>query len=305
MIRVVMFDLGMTLIDADRRPFPHVETALAAISDFKTADGKALRSCLVSDFRMAAPPVTAAKVTALFNEYLSILTATGLRPFFEPVAERVTLSTHAGVNKPDQEIFEKALQRLGADVSLEECLLITEETAHIEKARSDLGMKALRFGGPGSDPLDFDDWAEAPALVADLVAPDQPVNTQAAIKAHLAGKGIEMLAAEPAESSDTMTFSGQVWSPISVPGFEDLQEVHVAIPVKGKVTRGPKGKVRSVAPKRPSAEEVAEATSFVRSLAAHDQIAGQRGKPATGATHQIETDKKGRRRLVRKRFTAV
>ena len=42
MIRVVMFDLGLTLVDNDVRPFAHVEDALTAISNFKTADGKPL-----------------------------------------------------------------------------------------------------------------------------------------------------------------------------------------------------------------------------------------------------------------------
>jgi hypothetical protein len=305
MIRVVMFDLGMTLVDADRRPFPHVEDALTAIEGFKTADGKPLRSCLVSDFKMASPPVTAAKVTALFNEYLAILDATGLRPFFEPVSKRVTLSTHVGAEKPDRKIFETALQRLGADVPLEECLFITEEAAHIEKARDTLKMATLEFRSAESSAFDFDDWADAPALIANLVAPDQPGNIHAAIKAHLAAKGIHMLTSEPAEAPGAVNFTGQMWSPISVPGFNDLQEVQVPIPVKGKVTRGRKGEVRSAAPKRPSSEEVAEATSFVRSLATHGQIAGHGRKGVTGPTHQIETDEKGNRRLVRKRFTAI
>ena len=145
MIKIVMFDLGMTLIDGDHRPFAHVEAALTAISGFKTADGKPLRSCLVSDFTMATPPVTTTKVTALFNEYLAILDGTGLRPFFEPVHKRVTLSTQAGVAKPDREIFEKALQRLGASVALKECLVITEDATHIDKARKDLKMQTLQF----------------------------------------------------------------------------------------------------------------------------------------------------------------
>ncbi len=87
MIRVVMFDLGMTLVDGERHPFPHVTDALTAIADFKTGDGKPLRSCLVSDFTMPTKPVTDAKVTALFEEYLAILDQTGLRRFFEPVKE--------------------------------------------------------------------------------------------------------------------------------------------------------------------------------------------------------------------------
>jgi beta-phosphoglucomutase-like phosphatase (HAD superfamily) len=299
MIRVIMFDLGMTLIDDDRRPFPHVADALTAVSELKTGDGKPLRSCLVSDFTMATAPVTAAKVAALFKEYLAILDETGLRPFFEPVKKRVTLSTHAGVQKPDRRIFEQALQRLGADVALDACLFVTENAAHIDAARGTLGMATLQFG------TDFVDWADAPALIANLVAPHQQANVQAAIKAYLASRGIDVLTAEPAGSPDAMKISGQVWAPISVPGFEDLQHLQVAIPVEGTVTRGTKGEVRAAAPMQPSAEAIAEATSFVRSLATHGQIAGHAAKGSRGATHQIETDEKGNRRLVRKRFTAM
>lgn len=100
MIRVVMFDLGRTLIDDDERPFAHVEDALAAISAFTTPAGEAFRFCLVSDFTMPTAPPTAAKIAALFEEFLAILDRTGLRRFFEPVQRRVTLSTHAGVAKP-------------------------------------------------------------------------------------------------------------------------------------------------------------------------------------------------------------
>jgi FMN phosphatase YigB (HAD superfamily) len=170
MIRVVMFDLGKTLIDGNDHPFPHVADALTAIAALKTADGKLLQSCLVSDFDMPDSPVTAAKVTAIFDAYLERLGGTGLRPFFEPVSKRVTLSTHAGFNKPDRRIFDTALRRLGADVSLEECLLITEEKEHVRVARDDLHMKALQFRKAPSTQFDFDDWGDAPALVANLVA---------------------------------------------------------------------------------------------------------------------------------------
>jgi hypothetical protein len=300
MIRVVMFDFGETLIDKARRPLPRAAEALAAIAEFKTADGKRLRSCLVSNFGLARP-FTTMNVDTKFREFLTILDGTGLRPLFEPVNKRVTLSAHADAEKPDRKVFEKALQRLGASVPLVECMLVTEEADHVNEVRKRLGMQALQFGGAGAD---FDDWADAPALIADLAAPDQEANTRAAIKAHLAARGIDLLASER-ESADAMSFSGNVWSPISVPGFEDLQEVHVAIPVKGKVTRGTKGKLRSDVSKRPSAEEVAEAASYVRSLATHGQIAGTGGKRVRHPTHAIETDEKGNRRLVRKRFSAV
>lgn len=301
MIRVVFFDLGMTLIDGDNKPFAHVVDALTAISSFKATDGKPLRSCLVSDFTLATPPVT---VTALFNQYLETLDRTGLRPFFEPVKKRVTLSTHAGVLKPDRKIFEKALQRLGVDLPFEECLLVTENASHIDHVRGTLHMNGLRFRAAGSSAFDFDDWADAPALIANLVAPHHVANSHAAIKAYLAARGVDLLTSEPAETPGAMKLSGRVWSPISVPGFDELQGVHVAIPVEGEVVRGPKGEVRTVALNQPSAEQVSEASSYVRSLATHGQIAGGAAKRPSAATHEIETDEKGNRRLVRKRFTA-
>jgi FMN phosphatase YigB (HAD superfamily) len=312
-IRVVMFDLGMTLVDADLRPFPHVEDALTAIARFKTADGKDLRSCLVSDFIMANQPITAEKITALFKQYLAKLDRTGLRHFFEPVDKRVTLSTHAGAQKPARKIFEKALERLGTDVPLGECLFITEEATHIEEARKELKMATLQFRIAGSGRFDFDDWAQAPAMIANLVAPHQEPNAHIAIKTFLAAKGIDMLTAEPEEPSGRMRFSGRVWSPISVTeskyeSLQDLQNVNVAFHVEGEITRGPKGEVRVVLPGRPSAEQVRETTDFVQKLADRGEIAGKAGKlgkRATRPTHQIETDEKGNRRLVRKGFTAV
>src|SRR5262245_13140172 len=118
MIRVVMFDLGQTLVDEHQRPFDHVREALTAIAGFRTSDSRPLSSCLVSDFTLVTPPVTPAKVRPVFQEYLAVLEATGLRQFFEPVDRRVTLSTHVGTNKPDRAVFTKALSRLHSRATL-------------------------------------------------------------------------------------------------------------------------------------------------------------------------------------------
>jgi FMN phosphatase YigB (HAD superfamily) len=152
MTKVVMFDLGQTLIDEanHQRPFPHAIEALTTISKAKPA----LKTCLVSDFKMELTPAKAMK------EYLAVLDAAGLRVFFEPVEKRVTLSNHAGAKKPDRKIFEKALQRLGVPATpLEDCCFITENAAHIKEAREQLHMQAFEFG------VDFTDWGEAPAML--------------------------------------------------------------------------------------------------------------------------------------------
>ena len=61
MIRVVMFDLGGTLLDAQGHPFAAVMLALHAITAMRASNGKPLATCLVSDFPLVPPPPTAAK----------------------------------------------------------------------------------------------------------------------------------------------------------------------------------------------------------------------------------------------------
>ena len=153
MIQVVMFDLGGTLIDANRLPFPDVAEALTAIGRQHT------KTCLVSDFIEGLSPDEA------MTQYLAILETAGLRSFFEPVEERVTLSNHAGVGKPDALIFSKALERLrAAAVPFADCLLITEDARHIRTVSRVLKMKTLQFGA------DFTDWADAPSRISALAA---------------------------------------------------------------------------------------------------------------------------------------
>jgi hypothetical protein len=55
---------------------------------------------------------------------------------------------------------------------------------------------------------------------------------------------------------------------------------------------------------RPDAEALAEAASYVATLEANGQIARSPEQPEPDATHAIERDAKGHRRLVRKRFSA-
>jgi hypothetical protein len=303
-IRIVMFDLGLTLIDEQNRPFDHVPEALTAISKFTTADKKPLRCCLVSDFTMAIPPVTAKKVRALFDDYLEVLDGTGLRSFFEPVDRHVTLSTQANALKPDRAVFEMALKRLRVKATLEECLFITENTAHIKAARTTLRMKTLQFSAAGSPPFDFDDWSQGPALVAHLVDPLHATNTHTAVEMFLTAEGVELVNLEGAGAPGTFNAAGRVWQPISVPDVGNEQPVHVAVPVHGEITIDSKGAIRSeVSP--PTDDDVAEASEFVGSLAVHGQIATAGAPRSAGATHEIEIDDSGRQRLVRKRFSAL
>lgn len=159
-----MLDLGDTLVH-NGAILPHVPEALESFRGMRTANGQPLEMCLVSDFTMPTAPVTPDKIGEIFEEYLELLRQFGLLEYFEPVERRITLSTHAGINKPDRRVFEKAIERLKVDAALTECLFITENEAHIQ-ACGILGMDTLRFGFGGG----FMDWAEAPSLVKPKLA---------------------------------------------------------------------------------------------------------------------------------------
>jgi hypothetical protein len=306
MIRVALFDLGLTLIDSQDRPFPHVKEALRTIQSFTTVHRKPLLTGLVSDFDLPVPPATPAKIAAIFRRYLAVLDATGLRPFFEPVQRRVTLSTHAGVLKPGRKIFETALGRLRSKASLKECLFITENPDHIRVARTTLRMSALQFRSSASTRFDFEDWREAPTMVAHLINAAGGSNAEAALRDHLRhAHGFELQAIDEPRSGGTTTVRGTLWKPVGKSAGDGLADVHAPFPVEGRVTRGPEGQIRAVRLTEPASAEVQEAASLVRSLARHGQLRGAGSSGAKAATHDIETDDQGRRKLVRKRFRAI
>lgn len=304
MIRVVMFDLGMTLIDAQHKPFAHVPEALEAISGFRAADGKLLRNCLVSDFTMAEPPNATQKTRLLFQKYLALLAATGLQPFFEPVQQRVTLSTQAGASKPARAVFETALRRLRVKATLAECLFITENAAHLRAARTQLNMQTLRFRPGGQTATAFGDWSQAPAMIAQQLGPQHAANLHAAVGVHLAAKGVTLATLTPAAVPDTYQAAGSVWHTVPLRGGREDRPVQVAVTVGCTVSRASNGALRSTV-RAPSAAAVAETTAFVATLATHRQIGQTGDAPAAGVTHELMTAPDGQQRLVRKRFSAV
>jgi FMN phosphatase YigB (HAD superfamily) len=297
MIRVLMFDLGGTLIDANRRLRPHVRIALDALARFETADGQPLQSCLVSDYTMPPPPMTRERLEETFREYLEILEGVGLRAYFEPVDQRVTLSSHAGATKPSPAIFRKALERLHSNASFEQCLLVTEDADHVAAVRRDLGMQALRFGARSEPGTDFDDWSQVPALVETRIGAQITTNLEAAVQARMSAAGMEVGQLELGSAAGPWTVSGRRLHPVELPEFGT---VHVAVPVSGRVTRSAAGEL-SLPPL--DAEAVRETEQFARSLVSHGQVGERRDR--RGATHAIETDAEGRKILVRKRFSAV
>lgn len=279
MVDVLVLDLGGTLVDG-HQPFPHVKAALGALQRFRGSSGQPLQLALVSDFHPPDPP-TPGGVRARFTEYLRLLDGFGLRRFFQPVGRHVTLSTHAGVTKPDRRVYELALQRLGAGATLGECLSITEDAGHVVACKA-LGMQALRFGG------DFTDWSEAPLLVRQMIDPTSAHNTALALGVWLEahhGRKVARVDAEPSAARATARLRQPGPASASF-AFDDA----------GHVTSADFG----------PAEDADEVEAFHRSLAEHGQLAPPgEGPLPPGATHRVEEDEGGNPVIRRSRFSAI
>jgi FMN phosphatase YigB (HAD superfamily) len=146
----LLLDLGDTLVRAGA-VLPNVAEALATLS-------RVVELALVSDYTMPAA-ADSETIAQLEREYIEVVRAFGLLAFFEPTERRITLSTRAGVTKPDPAIFRLALTRLGLEPSFPKTMFVTENPAHAQAARM-LGITAWQFGA------DFNDWSQVPALVA-------------------------------------------------------------------------------------------------------------------------------------------
>jgi FMN phosphatase YigB (HAD superfamily) len=64
--------------------------------------------------------------------------------FFEPLKERVTLSSEVGVMKPDEKIFRAAIDKIQSGLPYQNVLFITEDKEHTIQARR-LGMMTIRL----------------------------------------------------------------------------------------------------------------------------------------------------------------
>lgn len=297
MIKALLLDLGDTLIDsATEKPFPGVADALDVIATFETAGHEPLVVCLVSDYTMPDPRTPEA-IAATFADYLTVLDGTGLRRCFEPVEERVTLSTHAGVRKPAAEVFETALKRARVDGGLNQALFITENADHIAACRK-LGMKTLQYGA------DFTSWSQAPLLILRDIGAAGFKNSEAVFRPAFADHGVRLQSIEdlgPNELRGTARNLVKLHSP----DLGHFNDVYVELPVEVEARLDAAGRIAAVQ-STPRPDDVAEAIQQLQSLAANKQIADGPPDPASPVlpTHRLETDAEGRRILRRRRFTA-
>jgi hypothetical protein len=171
-VKLVLFDLGDTL-ESGGVLLPGAVETLEAIASLRTDGQPAAVLGLVSDFDMPAAP---SDVGAIQQQYYSLLDDLGIRQFFEPVAERVTLSTEVGVFKPDQAVFRAAASKAGPAVEFGDILFVTENRNHVLAARR-LGLVAVHVRGPGQPHGEIDTLAGVLPLVQTFLDRGEPVET--------------------------------------------------------------------------------------------------------------------------------
>jgi hypothetical protein len=171
-VKLVLFDLGDTL-ESGGVLLPGAVETLESIASLRTDGQPAAALGLVSDFDMPAAP---SDVGAIQQQYYSLLEDLGIRQFFEPVAERVTLSTEVGVFKPDQAVFRTAAAKAGPGVEFGDIFFVTENRNHVLAARH-LGLVAVHVRGPGQPHGEVDTLAGVLPLVQAFLDRGEPVET--------------------------------------------------------------------------------------------------------------------------------
>ena len=302
MIKIAFFDVGETLIH-DGKPFPGATAALEAIAKFERSDRSPLVLGVISDYFMPDPRATEEKIIELEQQYRNeVLEPSGLAPFFHPFESRVTISSRAGVSKPDKKIFDVAVVRSRTGATLSECLFVTENKTHLEKC-SEFKITPVLFGA-AREMAHFANWADAPHIIAELVAPGNSKNRVAAAGSVLAAHhnllGFNPTAVEEHKVRGTAMRLVQLKNPKLGP----LDGVFVELPTEATVELGLDGRVNAVSATPVDADAVMDATNFVSGLVKSQSVTipGQRSK--SGSTHTVETDAAGQRRLVRRRYSA-
>lgn len=162
--KVVLFDLGDTLEHEDSL-LPGAAETLATLADLRDQTGRRVVLALVSDFTMPSRPE---ELPSIQHEYVKILEKLGIRRYFEPIRERITLSSEVGVHKPDPAVFERVLAKLGMGLTYRDLVFVTENREHVRAARA-LGMRGVHFQGPGQTSGEIQRLTQLVPIVLELL----------------------------------------------------------------------------------------------------------------------------------------
>lgn len=303
MIKIIMLDLGETLVSGDV-VLPHVRPALDALKQFQTAQPESVEICLISDYYLADPVDDPQQISQIFSDYQALLRKLDLFQYFEPVERHVTLSTHAGVYKPAKKVFDHALQRLGVESDLTQCLFVTENAEHVNACRL-LGISALQFGDGG----DFKTWAEGPLYIAQAIDNNKNTGNDNNLKLALqhfceTELDYESVNSIQPEGPNQYLISGKAWQSMRDISLGEFDGVQVPVATTASVSLPSNTADIKVEVHDPSSDIVREVTQYVISLVKTHAISSSdsENKQTQSASHIVEKTSSGLRRLIRRRF---
>src|SRR5688572_25992715 len=119
-MKVVLFDLGRTL-EHENQLLPGAKETLAAVQALRDTSSESPSLGLVSDYDL---PSSAVDLLTIRASYIAILESLGIRCFFEPVDQQVTLSSDVGVFKPDERIFRHALDKIAPAIPFGDAMFV-------------------------------------------------------------------------------------------------------------------------------------------------------------------------------------
>jgi FMN phosphatase YigB (HAD superfamily) len=155
-VKIVLFDLGDTLEHED--PVTHEDTllpgaieTLSSIKDMKDSNNQPVILGLASDFGLPRDPGNQNDIKEKQEKYYRIIKKLGIDSFFVPFNERVTLSIEVGIEKPKEEFFRAAVNKVSNGLSFDNVIFITENKEHVDAVCqfSPAAMNAIHFKGLG------------------------------------------------------------------------------------------------------------------------------------------------------------
>lgn len=169
-MKIILFDLGETLEHNDVL-LPGAKEMLLEIETIKDDQNQSVVLGLISDYRRANNQDDQNEIKAIRQEYCTIVENLGILSFFQPEDIRITLSTEIGVNKPNEEIFRYAINKIYKDLSFNNVIFITENKIHVDIVRKfgPPAMNAIHFKGSGQNEGDVENLMELVPKIKKMV----------------------------------------------------------------------------------------------------------------------------------------
>ena len=149
-MKVILFDLGDTLVERFGTSYRLIEGAMDLLKDINSmnnANNEKIVMGIVTDTHDPNElPLSENHKLIKKNLVLQILERTNIKEYFEPTDTRLTLSSDIGFTKSQnlKEFVNNAINKISNNISIDDIIFVTELVDHIIAAKS-LGIKTFHY----------------------------------------------------------------------------------------------------------------------------------------------------------------